>query len=205
MTSIQIARLVPEEFLSDILITAFDGAYGSSWNWFQSGLCEHPDVKARPDYKPHDEHLVIRHHPTDSVQDVWIEMHVRVREETGYDVIDQNPHIVVDHAALGVGLQRIINDDYLNIWREATESEAGRIIKLMNNFTPAPVEGSLGGRRWRRNPMNEKFLEIETGETARGLRENIAAAVLEEDAGMIDPVDADAIVQAAVFGKVIFG
>jgi hypothetical protein len=205
MTSIEIAKPMSDEFFSDVLITAFDGAYGASWNWFRWAAC---DGHTGSDYD-HDEALVIKHHPTNSSEDIWLAAHVRMREETGYALIDGNPHIVIDHEAIAQGISRIVNDDYLNLWREANAREVEQIQEELRNCEHAETctEGPLpygGNRMWRRNPMKPSFLEVETGETARGLRSIIAGAIADEEAGDIDAYGADAIVQCAAFGKVIF-
>lgn len=148
--TIKVERVLKPEFLSDILITAFDGQYGGCWDW------------AEP--VPNVEWPVLGGAVGNHMDEQWwlaVQVRVKTKDEpTGNPVFDREDGFVIDHEALGVGLSRIINSDYLN---------AGN------------------------------------GETAEGLRENITAAVFEQDAGMIDAYDAQAIVQAAAFGKVIFG
>lgn len=181
MTSVTIKRELPKEFLSDILITAFDGGYGSSWNWFEivPGL---PGGWLK----------------TDEAGDVWLSAHVRLQEEChiGHNAFDSPKGMVIDHEGLADGISRIINDDYVGIWRPATEAET-ESWKTHGN-------SGIGQRHTR---LVRGGLQVETGETARAYRSLLAECLSasEPDAGDIDADVADAIVQVAAFGKCIFG
>jgi hypothetical protein len=183
MTSIQLNKELPEEFFSDVLITAFDGAYGAAWEWFE----------------PVDNNwlAVKKVHDTGScTDDIWVSAKVRLQEdyETGHPLFDSREGFVIDHASIAGGISRIVNDDYLDVWRPATPSEEDAIDQEAFN------------REWRGVATEHGTgYEVHTGETARGLRSMITRAVQDVEAGDIDAGCADAIVQAAAFGKVIFG
>lgn len=196
MASVTIKQELPKEFLSDLMITAFDGTYGSAWQWFRP-------TRSEGDW------LTVEHHNcpeagdgsptarTCEANDIWMEVHIVVNPEepTGIDLIDMNPCIIVDHDALATGISRILNDDYVGVWRPAIEHEVDAI-----------EDGSIT-REWR--GTKQGGYEVFTHETARGLRDHIASVVSDAVNGTdnghdLDADDADAIVQAAVFGKVIF-
>lgn len=198
MTSISLKTELPDEFLSDILITAFDGAYGASWEWFEPvrvgdrfWLTTNGDVQ-----KP-------------STDDLWLAVRIRLREdcETGHPVLDRRDGFEVDHEALGRAIQAIIDDEYVGIWRKANEREVNAIMEVAT-----ADEGELPfshGRRFRLKKEPGAVWEVETGETARGYRDSLIEIVNhlasgEADAGDIDAPFADAIVQVAALGKVVF-
>ena len=195
MPSIKIARDLPEEFLSDVMITAFDGGYGWSWHWFQPAAedwleAKHTDKCGVKEGEPRGDKCI--------ANDLWMKVSIKVKEETGYPLFDQNPCIEVTLQDLANGMARIINDDYVGTWRKASEMEER-----------AYSEGRTYGREYRFNEKEDQ-LEVETGETARGYQQELAGIIAglesnQTDAGDIDAPFADAIVQAAVFGKVIFG
>lgn len=180
MASIAIKKDLPDEFLSNILITAFDGAYGASWNWFE-GVNVGPIVKV------------------DEERSLWLSAHVRLRRDedgeylTGNPVYDNPEGFIIDYDSLAGAMTRIIEDDYLGIWRPANERE---IEEWKNNGTPR-------GRHYQLTPG--VGLIVETGETARDYQEPLKEILSGDlDAGDIDAGFADAIVQVAAFGKVIF-
>lgn len=179
MTYIQLNKQLPEEFFSDVLITAFDGSYGAAWNWFE------PVGK---------NWLVVNGEGHTSTDAPWMSARVRLQEdyETGHPLFDSREGFVIDHASIAGGISRIVNDDYLGVWREATPSELDQFVK--NDLR----------REHKMDSVTDKLL-VHTGETASGLRSMITRAIQDADAGDIDASCADAIVQAAAFGKVIFG
>lgn len=179
MTNVTISKDLPEEFFSDILITAFDGNYGWSWNWFEPSTGPNGDkfwLLTKNDSG---------HNSTDNP---WMQARVRLHEETGDPRFD-GVEFLVDHEVLAKGISRIINEDYEGVWRPATDKEKADY---------------LDGHTFRETRETEHGLEVHTGETARGQFRYIVGAVTEEDAGDIDAVSADAIVQVGLFGKVIF-
>jgi hypothetical protein len=185
MTVITINRAVSEEFLSDVLITAFDAAYGGAWDWFEP-VPRDNDLGSW---------LVTKHdHGHTSRDNPWLSVNVRLRRHeeflTGNPVFDSPEGFLIDHQSVAGAISRIVNDDYLNVWREPTEAELERYCN-----------GTLH-REWRLN--DDGALEIFTHETASGIRRELAMALNEEDAGLIDATMADAIAQVAAFGKVIF-
>lgn len=185
MTSIILNKEAPAEFFSDIMITAFDAQYGGAWEWFEPVgenwlTTEHAD----PDHKHEDGSLCI--------DDLWMSVEVQLKEDCQLGHPPFDGPITIDHAAIAAGISRIVNDDYAGIWRKANDMEE-----------KAYAEGKL--RREHRWNEKEDRLEIETGETARGLRGNITRALQDLEAGDIDAYDAGAIVQAGAFGKVPLG
>lgn len=187
MTAIQLNKDLPEEFFSDILITAFDGSYGSSWMWFGSAAPQgEPCIKIKHVGEPHSGYCT---------DDLWMSAHVRLQEnyETGNDLFDDPKGFVIDHQSIAGAISRIINDDYLGIWREARPDEEDEI----DNETYRGV--------WK-GVVTEHGTGymVETGETARGCRSILTRAVQDVEAGDIDAGVADAIIQVAAFGKVIF-
>lgn len=181
MTNVNILKPLSEEFFSSILITAFDGNYGWSWNWFEPSSGPNGDkfwLLTKNDSG---------HNSTDNP---WMQARVRLHEETGDPRFD-GVEFLVDHEVLAKGISRIINDDYEGVWRPATDKEKA---------------GYLAGCTFRemREYPELGILEVHTGETARDALRYILQAVIEEDAGDIDATAADAIVQAGLFGKVIF-
>lgn len=210
MASITIQRELPAEFLSDILITAFDGAYGWSWNWFES--TERKDIydgsqslelshRETCNWKIEDGRVVNCH--CDVTEQLWLKVGVRLRSEhyTDNNLFDTPDGFTVDHDTIAAGISRIINDDYIGIWREANQYEKNYVQGAMT------LSGEIHGRRWKKD--ESKGILVETGETARGYQEDLSRIIagLESgatDAGDIDAPFADAIVQVGIFGKCIF-
>lgn len=183
MTTITLNKEAPEEFFSDIMITAFDGQYGGAWEWFEPVGKDWLTTKhADPDHKHEDGSLCI--------DDLWMSVTVRLKEDCQLGHPPFDDVLTIDHAAIAAGISRIVNDDYLDCWRPATEREK-----------EAYVEGKLN----REHKVEGPLLLVETGETARGLRGNITRALQDLEAGDIDAYDAGAIVQAGAFGKVPLG
>lgn len=181
MSTIEIKRELSKEFLSDVMITAFDGHYGAVWTWAEPV----GRIWLETEQNPED---------MDPDHSFWMKAHIRVSkdEPTGNPLFDREDGFAIDHDSLAAGMARIINDDYEGVWRPATPSERD-----------AYSSGLMRGRR--ETKFINEVLHVHMGETARGLRDQIMFAVNEEDAGEIDADCADAIVQAAAFGKVIFG
>jgi hypothetical protein len=134
---VKIERTLSVDFVSDILITAFDGNYGGCWQWAEPSNDDW--LTALPD-------------------GTWTKVEVRPKEETGIPHLDnltrQNGGITVDDTTIQIGLQKIIDGEFL---------------------------------------IND------------ALRDHILRGVLEEDAGEIDSIAADCIVQAGWFGTLVFG
>lgn len=122
-----------DDFLSDILITAFDGSCGGSWYWAEPivGIPTFGIDKAE-----------------NVMNDCWRWLAVNDRESDGIKLL------VVDHVRLTNGIQSII-------------------------------DGSVA--------LNAE------------IHSSVLSAVLESDAGYIDATAADCIVQAGMFGEVIYG
>lgn len=148
MTSINIKMELPEEFLSDILITAFDGTYGWSWEWFEPVGGDWLSVKKDEGHT--------------SSTNPWMSVRVRLREMclTGDKILDRRDGFTIGHEDVARAISAILNDEYLN----ASEHE-----------------------------------------TARGYREDLAKCVANTEMADIDGPYADAIIQVAALGKVVFG
>lgn len=179
------------EFFSDLLITAFDGAYGSSWMWFES---------VGKDWLVTD--------GSDPVDSHWMSVHVRLKSEYRDDknirplVAKRNDGWVLNHEAIAKGIERILQDDYVGTWRRAT---AGETAQILDKFGSATREGEIYGRAFRSGGTKLMgYYEVETGETARGIRRHLAQCLVEKDMDL-DASEADAVVQVASFGKCIFG
>lgn len=185
MTGIQINMELPEEFFSDILITAFDGVYGGSWAWFEPVDNNWLSVKNEVGHN--------------CVDNPWMSARVRLQEncKTGVPLFDSREGFVIDHESLAGGISRIVNDDYLHVWRVPTATEASIILNEEKGGNPST-------RVWRRDPENNE-LQINTGETAAAWRSDLTRFVQNPEEADIDADLADCIVQAAAFGKVIFG
>lgn len=191
MSTITIRRELPAQFLSDILVTAFDGGYGWSWNWFEPAKQNWLQTEAVGENR-------------DEIDLLWMCVNVRLTDEceTGIASIDAlskgKAGFLVDHDTIAKGIQRILDDDYVGTWREATPTEKIRLL--------GPDRHLYADREWKWDGLT---LLVETGETARGYREELAKIIsgLETgatDAGDIDAPFADAIVQVGLFGKAIF-
>lgn len=191
MSSITIKHELPAELLSNILITAFDGAYGSSWNWFEP--TPSPDkfwLKTNGDIEK-----------MAASDTLWLEAKVRLRRDNDGEYLTDNPvfdnpeGFVIDHDAIANGISRIINDDYVGIWRKARPDEV----------EAWKARGNSGIGQQRTRLVAGEGLMVETGETARGWQEYLAKQMLAPEDADIDADLADCIVQCAAFGKVIFG
>lgn len=196
---ITVKRTLSTEMLSDILITAFDGSYGWSWHWFEPAPVPEGESWLN----------IEKQHPGNvrCTDDLWMAVKVRLKEDckVGYNIFDDDNGYWIDHNAILTGIQRILDDDYLRIKRAAQPIEM-EAIKATEAWQQGAVIGNLYGRRWEREAGNRNRIQIETGETARGLRSQLAAIMgeTEPDAGDIDAPFADAIVQVGAFGKCIF-
>jgi hypothetical protein len=125
---ISVSHEISDEFISDILITAFDGGVGACWYW------------AVPAPSPRNGRWLY------TSGELWESVLVREYEND----ID----IFVTHTVVAMGLRKIL----------------------------------------------DRQVEINAG-----LLGHIAAGVAENDAGEIDALCADVIIQAGVFGKVVYG
>lgn len=176
MQTVKISKELPEEFFGNILLTAFDGSYGYSWNWFR------PLRRSDGSYWLHGN------------RDTWMSVQVALMEDyhTGNDIFDSEEGFLVDHSALAGAIERILLDDYVGLWRQASPREQSAFKE----------DGAVYGRR---SKLDAGVLMVETGETARACVPTLLSAVTAADAGDIDAEIADAIVQVACFGKVVFG
>lgn len=192
MTTIEIKRELSKEFLSDVMVTAFDGNYGACWTWAD------PVGRFWLESEQNPENM-------DPAYSFWMKAHIRVNpdEPTGDKILDREDGFVIDHEAIARGISIIINDDYVGVWREARPHDVRRYDSLA---AKAREQGFTESAEMKQEFRHENgVLQVFTHETARGLRQQIAFAVDEQDAGEIDADCADAIVQAAAFGRVIFG
>lgn len=139
MHKIEIEAPVSEEFLGDILVCAFDGNYGSSWEWSRPG-CEDWLVTSEGSWKEVRVRFDVEDAPSLALQ-----MDYRAQIRAG--------GVKISYEEVTVGIARILSDE--------------------RNYT-------------------DKF------------RANIRQAVAENDAGMIDAIDADCIVQEALFGRQVY-
>lgn len=196
--TIEIKRELPEQFLSDILVTAFDGGYGWSWHWFEPATGSWLTTK-HEDTCPRTVEKWTSVPPECKCDALWMSVSVRPRAgedyETGVAVFDNGDGVTVTHQDIANAISRIINDDYVGVWREANENE---------------VRWYRDGVPWIRDrEFKEEDGKVlcETGETARGYQKALAAIISsqEPDAGDIDACFADAIAQVAILGKVVFG
>lgn len=141
---IKVNRTLDDEFVSNVLVTAFDGAYGGCWYW--------ADL-----YVPNQEPAF----RTEDDGDIWLAVRITLDYDktdggTGYAHLDHvmKDGIWVDNETVRVGIQRLLDGDTV----------AGDYI-----------------------------------------REAIMRGVLEGDTTNIDADGADCIIQAGLFGRLVFG
>lgn len=105
MTSVQLNKELPDEFFSDILITAFDGSYGASWEWFEPVTGTDKFWLKKSGNPEHD-----------CTDDLWLSAHVRLKRdyETGTPLFDTREGFVIDHEAIAGGISRILHNNFLN-------------------------------------------------------------------------------------------
>lgn len=134
MITITLKRTLDDEFISNVLITAFDGSYGGCWYWCEADTKFLTTMKAMGD------------------DSLWTECRIRHEDETGPEGAFCKH--VVDAEVIRVGIQRILDDpDFCG----------------------------------------------------QHIREYVAQGVSERDAGHIDADAADVIVQAGLFGELVYG
>lgn len=94
-----------ETLLSDILITAFDGTYGSAWMWFEPAPLVGQSWLTTKNAEGHT-----------STDNPWMSVRIRLRPgyETGHALFDTREGYVIDHKSLAGAITRILNDDYLD-------------------------------------------------------------------------------------------
>lgn len=200
MQTLTVTRSIPDEFFGDVLVTAFDGSYGWSWHWFEPAYGERGlDPWLEIKHEEQCPYLLSESEEECDCNGMWMKVRVRTKrdEPVGDKILDREDGFEIDHAAVMRAIQCILDDTYHGIWRPATEAEAQRIREKGQN--------ALYGRKWRVSKAKTGY-DVETGETARGYREDLAKimAAEEPDAGEIDAPFANAIMQVAAFGKVIF-
>ena len=125
---------VPHRMLSDVMIIAFDGAYGAviQYGWADTG-------------KYH-----IKRDPKDHADDWWEAVEIELNESNPVGAREQS--FKVDWGVLVAGMQRILDDKEVRL----------------------------------------------------DLRQTIAQAIMDDDAGEIDAPMADRIVQYGIFGKEVY-
>ncbi len=141
---IKVERELDDEFVSDVLVTAFDGSYGGCWYWADS---KRVDENQGPwGYVSEEE----------GADWAFVNITLQQGDDTGNKVLDamMQKGVRVDGEAIRVGIQRI-------------------------------MDGDVG--------------------VSDDIRNHIVRGVLEGDAGEIDAIGADCIVQAGVFGELIYG
>lgn len=110
-----------EEFLSDVLVTAFDGDYGGCWYW------------ATPDYEAKGDSAFIIRKSNDG--DVWesitiidvvlSEHRISGEKSNGREKVVQH---VVDHQVIKTGIQRMLDGNWRDsILKSLTPLDAGNI------------------------------------------------------------------------------
>lgn len=103
MTTIKVDRDLDKEFISNVLITAFDGNYGGCWDWAKPAgrfwlTSEQRDEPGRMD-------------PDESY---WTAAHIRTKEETGVASLDARQEkgwFTVNAECIRVGIQKILDQD----------------------------------------------------------------------------------------------
>jgi hypothetical protein len=133
MVSIKIEKELPTEFLSDIMITAFDGSYGACWYWSE------PDRRNKP--------WLVTNSNSVASESRWFTAFIQDKE-------DEAERWEVNHEVIAKGIERIISGEV-------------EIASYIQNY----VQDSL----------------------------------VEYDAGDIDASAADCIVQAGLFGELVYG
>lgn len=120
-----------DEFVGDILVTAFDGTYGGCWYWSQ------PTQKV-------DDWL------DDDADGNWRKVAIELTEEVGVAAIDSQSYLTVDSEAIRVGLQKIvsgevrINDDLLaQVSRSVAENDADIDVLAADCIVQAGLFGEL--------------------------------------------------------------
>lgn len=129
--TVKVERTLSADFLSSVLITAFDGNYGGCWYW----CSPYGDDWLKTD------------------DDDWTNVQIALDEETGIPVVDSHSHFNADHLVVRNGIQMIMSGDLID----------------------------------------------------DSIKAYVVAGVLEDDAGNIDSIAADCIIQVGIFGKVVFG
>lgn len=121
---VKIERELDEEFVGDVLITAFDGLYGACWYWAQS--------KRRPDGSPAAD--IVRHPGGET----WGSVHIAVRDDflpLGIPAVDAGNDIgwTINGSVVQTGMQRILDywskENYIRtyILNAVADADAGCI------------------------------------------------------------------------------
>lgn len=102
--------------------------------------------------------------------------------------------------------QKITNDRALRAHRDLECEGPFCICAPFSYDKPNEDEGTLGGlSKLDFDTVTEGLRRIISGECKCGVAGEIAAAVALQDAGQIDANLGDCIVQAAVFGEIVYG
>lgn len=143
MITIKVSRVLDDDWISDVLVTAFDGQHGSCWYWCNLApeIRDIDGVERRICYKTEGEQ--------------WHGVRIKP-DETGNVTLDGlcENGVWIDAETIRVGIQKILDHE----------------ISINDVVFTYIVDG-----------------------------------VLEADAGNIDAEAADVIVQAGLFGQIIFG
>lgn len=110
---VHVTLALTQEFLSDILVTAFDGSYGGSWHWAA------PVVRGtRSAWK------------VDKDTDTWLSVHITEKFDED-EATQPGDTWKVDHAMLARGIQRLFTPGVLprrgDIRNAVLEQDAGNI------------------------------------------------------------------------------
>lgn len=91
MITISIKRELDAQFVSDVLVTAFDGSVGGCWYW--------ADV-------PHDAWLYVEKSPVDMIEDLWTRVIIKEQEP---DEESRGQEYTVDAKTIEGGIQAILD------------------------------------------------------------------------------------------------
>jgi hypothetical protein len=94
------------EFLSDVMVTAFDGTYGGVWYW-----CE--PCTTTPLGRRLESAWEIQKFGVSASYERWMAVWIKLREETGDDKIDRvlfQQSMRIDHKVIAKGMQMVLDD-----------------------------------------------------------------------------------------------
>ena len=125
---VKVKAEVTEEFLSSIMIAAFDGTYGGSWYW------------ASPNREVEGGWLVVKEEGALGSDQPWLAAHIFCEEDEDGDAQMHE----VTHAVLAKGLQGMIDAGSDNIQQAIFDDDAGMIDA---NDADSIVQEGLFGRQ----------------------------------------------------------
>lgn len=113
--TVMLTKELDEEFLSDVMITAFDGQHGGCWYWAQ----------------PHNGSWLETNGDTNVLTVIWQRVCIKEIEPSE---LHEGQVAYVDHAMLAQGISRLLNGDVKvrddireAIWRGVNEMDGGEI------------------------------------------------------------------------------